>query len=532
MGEGVGLVTHDSGALRGRSLLRNLPCLAALGAVALGASVALLWITANWGPALSPDSLGYLQMAEGLAAGQPPRARVHAPLFPAVLAAISHLGVEPFEAARWLQAALLAVNVAMVGFLLSKLTGSLWPGLVGSLLMACSQVVMDVHAHLWSEPLFMAFLLPALYLLGSHAAGGARRRYWAGVALLSLACLTRYAGLGFLAAAVLATLAWSRARWRQRLLDALGVLAVSLVPLLAWGLTASGGSSPRFGERWLSWHPVTADQLRVGLLQVAKWVVPERSFLAAAAGAAILLLGGIVAVVGLRSGISGAERAGIPPAGVILRFLLAASVVYTLFLATSITVYDASLDFGQRLFSFPLFPSAVVVAAALVWRVAQRWRGLMRVVILVLCVLLVAGHLRRTAAWGRAFRQNGKGYSGREWRQSRVAKFVAGLPTRTSLFSNDSGALWFLAGRPSERTPRKWSPWTRRPEATYAADMARMCQALRQGPAALVWFRAAEDWYLPTEGELVSRLSLEPVFQTREGAVYQARGPCPLLGPR
>ena len=194
--------------------------------------------------------------------------------------------------------------------------------------------------------------------------------------------------------------------------------------------------------------------------------------------------------------------------------------IYPLFLATSISVYDASLDLGWRLLRFVLYPPGVIVGVIVAWRLlAGRGRAMIAAATAA-WLLLIAMHVRRSAVWSEQFLAVGEGYAGKAWRESAAMSRIRELGNAGSYYSNDPGAIWFLTGRRAYAIPRKVNPMSRRANESYEAESARMLARMEAEGALLLYLRRTQRWYLPSERELVSRLELELIEDLGDGALY------------
>jgi hypothetical protein len=494
-----------------------------VGAIALAADVWLAVVTSRWGVAVTPDSIGYFQNALKLTASEMAASvrltNWHAPLYPAVLAGPIALGFDATDAARLLNLVLFPANVALVGFILARLTCSAVAAALGATLTATAQVVLGVHAHAWTEPLFMFFGLLGLYQLGAYAVRGAEWRYWVGLVSLTLACLTRYAGIALLLAGAFGVWLWVPSR--RRFLRCAGLLVLGVAPTVLWGLLRGSSSGDAlFAGRGLVWHPITREQLSRAF-ELVELVLPER--FASPATFALVLALACALLVGLLFGWPTRLRDAIgDDRRRILGFYALFLAIYPLFLATSISVYDASSDLGPRLLRFVLYPSGLIVAVSVAWRLLLGRGRIVTVTAAAAFCLLVAMHIRRTVAWSKHYLAVGEGYSGKAWRESGAIRRLRELGNAAGYYSNDPGAIWFLAGGTAYPIPRKANPVSRRVNESFEAESARLLERMEAEGALLVYLRGTQRWYLPSEQELAGQLGLELIEDLGDGAFYRA----------
>ena len=144
--------------------------LALLGAVSIALATRL-------GVGISPDSTAYVDCATNLLAGR--GLTIHTgideleplthfpPLFPALLALVGSLGFDPSSVARWLNLVLFAINIVLVGLVITASTERpIWASALGSYFVMTSTATLHIHSMAWTEPLFVLSCVLGLFLLG------------------------------------------------------------------------------------------------------------------------------------------------------------------------------------------------------------------------------------------------------------------------------------------------------------------------------------------------------------------------------
>jgi hypothetical protein len=161
-----------------------------LGSMLLGygllfaVGVAFIWGATVWGVGVRVDSLAYLTSAEALAQGKclcwmgsggELKPLVHfPPLYPSLVAGVSLFGLSIREAARVVDAGLYGANVVLWALVVHLLTRRYWAGVLVSILLLASPILLRVHDAAMSEPLFLLFTLLALSALAAYLHGGRR----------------------------------------------------------------------------------------------------------------------------------------------------------------------------------------------------------------------------------------------------------------------------------------------------------------------------------------------------------------------
>jgi 4-amino-4-deoxy-L-arabinose transferase-like glycosyltransferase len=186
----------------------------------------------NWGIGASPDSVVYIGGARSIilnmgfsmitvGGGAEPITH-HAPFYPLLLASTVSMNIDPVIGARWINALLFGLNILVVGTILRSVSienevNIYWISIVGSLFMLAAPIMLEIHVMAWTEPLFLflgfsGFVLLAIYLQNS------RRGYLilSGL-MISLAFLTRYAGIALILSGVVGILLISSTSIKDRI---------------------------------------------------------------------------------------------------------------------------------------------------------------------------------------------------------------------------------------------------------------------------------------------------------------------------
>lgn len=505
-----------------RSLLPLL-ILALLGAI-------LLLTATRHGVGLSPDSVVYVAAARNLSQGagltlpfgneiNGPLAH-HAPLYPTLLAVVGQLSGDPLPAARGVQALLFAANILLVAWLVAQITpgGLVWPFLAAFFVLI-SPPLFSLHTMAWTEALFLFLSFSGLAGLAAFLQRPTWPRLLLTAVLLSLALLTRYAGLAVIGTAVFAILllpAWS---WRRRFAYALIFAALALFPFLLWMLNSqdSGGAI-----RSLNFHPVGLSHFQQGLNSVAGWfLIPDSWPTLLKAGLLILLFLALAAAFYLDQRRQTASLRSLNDRPPLLLVLLLFATFYPLFLLLSISFFDANTPLDDRILA-PLIITLIILctyAASLAWRATRRpWFSLAP--LLVLAFLLASGQMVRSADWWRSGYDQGIGFNSLAWQHSPLIENARQLAVGTLLYANAPEPLNLHTGRPVLRLPRKFESVSQQVNDQYGAEMARLQARLRQEQGVVVYFTALQPPTLPTQTEIAEDLALIPLVQAADGLIY------------
>jgi hypothetical protein len=160
------------------------------------------------GAGLSDDSIAYIAGARSMAAGNGYREAWLAsnqpvthfpPAFPSLLAFFGFLGIDPQNAARWVNALLFGASAFLLGILAWRMTPSLTAGLVLAGLFVLSGDLLQVYTMAMSEPLFIFLSLLSIWMFDLYFE---RNQHWwlgACATFVGIAYENRYSGLALIA---------------------------------------------------------------------------------------------------------------------------------------------------------------------------------------------------------------------------------------------------------------------------------------------------------------------------------------------
>jgi hypothetical protein len=212
----------------------------AVVAAALVAAAIAWWSTGLYGLGVDGDAVWNLSAGVNFAQGRgfvTCRDEVFSlwpPLYPAVIAVLEFVGVDPLAGLRILHVLALAASVVLTARLAFALSGSRWAALAAAGSMALSSRTQEYTVQVVSETFFVPLVLGALVAADLHRKAPTRARFAALIALSAAACLQRYLGAALVLTVASALLVSMRGTWMQRVRDAALYAFASLAPLVAW----------------------------------------------------------------------------------------------------------------------------------------------------------------------------------------------------------------------------------------------------------------------------------------------------------
>jgi 4-amino-4-deoxy-L-arabinose transferase-like glycosyltransferase len=270
--------------------LSRIPYFSLLLLISLAAGLAL-WYATPAGLGLTNDSAAYIGGARSLLAGSgysdiwldsELEAITHyPPLLSLLLSGIGLLGIDPYRGARVLNILLFAASTGLIGLLGYRMTKSQIAGIVLALLFATNAQLLQIHAQVLSEPLFL-FLSLASFLTFSIAierqstqknnSKKLTSEHWLLLTglLTALAFLTRYSALALIATFLIAIFLLSTQSRFKRIVF---FLAGAVPPIAAWfirnSLVADSATN-----RVIQYNPIQIANVRTGLWNVADFLIP------------------------------------------------------------------------------------------------------------------------------------------------------------------------------------------------------------------------------------------------------------------
>jgi hypothetical protein len=490
----------------------------------------LLGVSHRWGAGVSPDSVAYLDAAHNFRHGNglmltadqpllyslthehaPSQLLLWAPLYPVVLAATTFGPLELEEAVRLLNAILLAATVALIAWLVLRVTRSGTAAVLAAGAVGFSPVALDLYSQALSEPLFVLLSYVGIALVACYLSAE-RPVYLLGAAFVTgLALLARFAGVPLVAATALPILLYSPGGWRTRLGRAVLFTAVGLLPLFAW-LARNWHLTGSATGRQLGWHPVSANRLAHGVDEFTMLMVPSD---VPAVLRGPLALATFVAVAAVATRIRSSQLSK----GFGYYTIVALAVylmLYPVFLVGSISFADAVTNLSHR-FLFPVYPGMVILAS---WVLVVAFRScpvrsVRRRAIVGGVTVFLCGSVIGLVVAGQRICRDGDGYRGRIWAESPSIARIRTLPESTTLHSDRPEAIYFLTGRIAQSIPATSNPMTGRPNRSLAAENRELRRQITRRDV-FVLFSADYRSYLEAPERLEKEVGLTPTFRTTD----------------
>ncbi len=487
------------------------------------------------GAGLSDDSIAYIAGARSMVAGNGYREAwlesnepvTHfPPAFPSVLAIFGFLGIDPLHAARYVNAFLFFLTAGLLGILAWRMTPSLTAGLVLAGLFVLCGDLLQVHAMAMSEPLFIFLSLLSFWMFDLYFERHQGVWLIACATLTGMAYLTRYSGLALVATFIVALLILHKT-WKQRLVSIAIYIAAVLPWILGWTIRnriVAGNAT----NRVLAWHPLTQENLRLGLRTVADAFFPITAWREAAMKQPIIIEALIVLVLGavlvwlvirawnalskphqISTGEGSARKSQ-----EVISFTTALYIfAYLASIIASMLMFDAATKFKLRILA-PVFVSLLILLIYFgVWL-----RNKNRPFILVMTFVFLSFSLYKQVSTINFLSKGGLGYASFQWYDSKTMAYLRELPDDLSIYTNEPGAVYLYVGRGARVLPTQFDSATALPREDFDAGVTQLKQDVLQGKAVLVIFDdgnvSGEEGALLGEGLYLAHKSTGDVIYT------------------
>jgi len=477
------------------------------------------------GPGLINDSIAYIGGARSILSGtgysqiwlasslQP--ITHYPPLFSLTLVFLGIFGMDPFLGARAINILLFGLNIVLMGILGSFTFRVQWAGVLLALLFAMNTAMFRVHSYAISEPLFLFLCLICFLLLNSYLE---RRNLILVVCMglvTGLAILDRYVGVALFGTLAIVIMLLENS-WSARL-TGLGAYVLAVIPLpLVW-LVYNARRGEAMTNRGLGWHPVTGENLLLGVQNLSQWILPvgEVPFLNTLSIALLILLG-ILLLWGMFTQVPHLLVKGYSALKVHALLLTAAIFlfVYLLLVLFSITVFDPATKLQDRIL-VPVYLCMLFLFIALGHHLWQSKKTSSRLNVIIISTLMIGSWVQNLYQTIGLMQQDGQGYASRRIQESPVIRFIENMPDDISIYTDSPTAIYSATQRPSFAVPMELENGSSQP---YYAEIN---QQVREGSAILVLFETvrytdpvseANYHYLTAGTELVVKFGSQRAF--------------------
>ncbi len=486
---------------------------------------------------VTPDSAIYIASAKSLLNGegltiptaidQPIPMTHFAPLYPALIALFGASGLDLNIVAKWINLFLFTGNVFLVGFIVWRSQrGYSHLAPLASLYILVSEDILTIHSYALSDPLFLFLCILGLFLLAMYLTRPTLLTLISASGVLSLATLTRYAGIALIPTVFLSTIMIKGVKSRKNLFQAMELSFVSSLPILAW-LTRNFLMSESFYNRELVYHPMASYDFRRGLDTLSGWLLPGRITGALRDGLALTILFALLILITMALfkifRTTKDEQTW--------KFEQAVPLIFFVFLISYMTVLsftilfvDAQSTFEYRLLSPALIGALIATFTTLPFHLRRVPRPIYVVLMFLFFLMITFNTVHAAKFVSKAHQGSFKMYAGDGWKEAEIIEQIQTLPEGIPIYSNGDEAIYYVTGRPAARLPEKSNPFTLRDNPDYRDEIDRMQEILVEKDGMIVYFSGI-TWrgYLPSREELEDLFPLSEIWSGEEGVIYTIR---------
>jgi len=495
-------------------------------------SVLLITVTSH-GIGLTADSAFYVAGARNIAAGNGYQyldpAGVYTPIlvwppgYSTVLAIPTLCGWDTLIAARYVAAAIFALNIFLVGWVVRQLApGQWWSAPLASLLCLSSTDILDIHSRACSEPLFIMLVITGLFALSTAYVREDRWSLFLASIVLGLAALTRLGGVAFIAAGAIVTLADRRKQWRESVCRLVIYCLGAGLPLLGWIIRNELSAASTFGRGYglytigtARWHSLW--------VAVSAWIIPE-SLPAVTRNSliAVVLVGITLSVIYLRRPEGSIAQASTQCAASFSRLAVVSVVMYFGLLFTTMKFVDPQLPFSRRIM-VPVFVVAVLLVIPMISRLYDFMDTRRRKFVALLCISIVLLFGVRAIAWYNIRFGNSLGFASQRYQQSETLVRAHQLIRDGHLvFTNSPCAMYFYSGTWVRYLPDRWNSGRQQVDPDFIDKLRQTEDMLRKEHGVVVWlYEPRGNALMLTYKELQKLMPLSVVYDAEDGVICE-----------
>jgi len=430
--------------------------------ISLAGLFLILFYTRHGGIGVSPDSIAYLSVARnivyhGLPVDYSLRPLVDFPvMYPFFLSLCGFIGnTDPLSVATLINAVLFAAVIFLTGYLIDTFSsaGRLYKCVV-LMVIALSPSLLEIYSMLWSETLFIFLIVLFFAVFAQYLKSRSVLTLIISGGLVSLACITRYAGVTLMGTGLVVLIFDFSLPWRKRIQHCLwfGTAAVSLLMLNLIRNAMIMGSLT--GPREAGILSLSDNIVFFGRV-ICRWLALSAEQPQFVSGAAILIFCRICLLFFKRSG---SHRNYLAAENCFAAFF----IVYTVFII-GISTLSHFEQINNRLLS-PLFIPLVIALTS--WIPAE-FRNLKSGQYKVLCLVLLFilsfygwhQYSQLAEMYNEAKDSGIAGYTDDSWRKSETAIFLQKHPDyfnpEFDIYSNAHEAAYFNGGITAESMPHQ-----------------------------------------------------------------------------
>jgi len=504
------------------------------------------FITSEYGPGITPDSVAYIAGAKNIINGNgitilyndkeakeplklwassddviEPLIFHWPPFYPLVLALIGIFSSSLINGARLLNILLFGINIILVFIVIKYYTKSIWLSIFSTLIMLTSKVMLFVHTNAIPEPLFLFFSFTGLFLLAYYLEKKKLLFLVLSSLSVSLAFLSRYIGASLVMTGVIGMLIFDYEKIKKKLIDCSVFIVISCTPMFFW-LYRTRVVGGNITDREFIFHPITLNEIFRIPVVITKWIIMAdnswvNSTIILSIFAMILFFGFIF----FTKKNKGEKKYKNSIMIVLLSVVFIISYLFILIFSRSF--FDAKIPVAQDRLLFPVFIASLIIVILFLYSIL-RFLGsskIIRVIVYLICIIFTGLYIYNGVSWSVDKHNTGQEYSQRYFLQSEIIKEIKKLPRSTIIYTNASDIIYLFTNRASYVFPVKVNPYTLKTNKNYLTQIKNMVNEVKDKKGLFVIFNGRERLYLPSIEDLKKEIQLCLFAKGYDGEIYE-----------
>jgi len=471
--------------------------------------------TKNFGVGVSPDSVSYLAQAERILEGQSVSTTTWPPLYPAMLALVSHfLRKNLLVTAQILNSFLFGLLILTSGMIYRRhlKTNNLLLFL-GVSTVIISTPLIPIFQMAWSEPIFILFSALFLSSIDKYFQNPNYKNLFYSSIWVSLGCLTRYIGVAHIIVGVVIIALKNKEKLKCIMTELLSFVFISSTPIILWLLRNKFFFGSFAGDRssFINIDSYLKNIPKLGN-SILSWYIPDR------VETNRLLLVSIFFIIGFLVGIYYIKFRKRERRYFIWTYPFVIFIInYMFFLIATSPAYNQLID--SRYLSPILIPLNLLLIFSIIEisRVVELKFGHVdkNITITVLLIIFMTVPIIRTINQVSSHTKSGSGYTSRLWLESETLKYYKENISNCKVFSNGSDVILFSTGEIVKPMPSKSAVTgdfsSLNFEDTFLESRKSIC---------IVWFdNISRDYFLAPDEILQSDISFYTI-ELGDGTIY------------
>ena len=501
--------------------------------------------TSKYGSGCWPDCVHYISTARNLLSGTGYYAYSNIPyvefppLFPTLLAIIGLVGIDPFIAARYVNALFFSLIVLISSLWLKRHIESRTLQIFGALAILFSIPLIEICVTAMSEPLFIVLTLLFIWEMELFLVSNKDLSFFLAILFATLACLTRYIGVTLVVTGLALLLIKRDISLTKKILKGLLLITACALPVSSWVLrnylvtsTLTGTRKPssyNFGQiiyytldTATSWFmpPLALTETQIfsklplkaqGLLHFVTFS-PVARFIISIFFLCIIISSFLFFIWRIRNRRKNESLLAVTPVFLFLIFYLGILVIiiklihvdnfqpvdnrflspaYSPIVLLIIYMIDQLLQFSRRTFSKPSI----------------------RVILIAITIVMTIYPFVYSGVMSIKFINNGAGgYSQIEYRNSPTILYLKNNPLKGNIISNSPDRIYLLTGLSANFSPKTYE------DITSLQDILTN----KKNNIYLVWFEDGWESAIKIQ-ELDSKIELKTIKTFPDGTIYLLR---------